>query len=226
MFTLAGDVALNRSLAVLSRSEYLWSEQSLAGGDWVSERVSTLWGLAFRPIGSDALNVLTRFEWLAETNPIGGGVLGSDGEERRLIGIAEAIWAPLPWSELAGRYALRRTEAERPLESGAMQNVTSWADYFGSRLNLEVRRWLAFRGEGRLLIEHTSGSRRWDMAPSLVFVPVDGFEAQLGYRFGDLHDPDFAVRGGHGLFVVFGARITENVFPTSADFWRPRIGQR
>jgi hypothetical protein len=39
-----------------------------------------------------------------------------------------------------------------------------------------------------------------------------------GYRFGDLRDPDFAVRGGHGAFVTIGVRVTENVFPTAADF--------
>ncbi len=226
LFTLAGDMAINRSLAVLSRSEYLWSEQPIAGGDQVSERISTLWGLAFRPIGSDALNVLTKFEWLDETNPIGGGVLATDGQEQRLIGVAEAIWAPTAFSELAARYALRRSEAERPLGDGVRQTLTSWADYFGTRLNLEVRRWLAFRGETRLLVEHTSDARRWDMAPSLVFMPLDAFEVQVGYRFGDLHDPDFAVRGGHGLFVVFGARITEQVYPTAADYWRPRFGQK
>ncbi len=226
LFTLAGDVAINSSLAVLSRSEYLWSEQAIAGGDQVSERVSTLWGLAFRPIGSDALNLLTKLEWLDETNPIGGGVLAADGQEQRLIGVAEAIWAPTAFSELGARYALRRSEAERLLSDGTRQTLTSWADYFGTRLNLEVRRWLAFRGETRLLIEHTSDSRRWDAAPSLVFMPLDGFEAQVGYRFGDLHDPDFAVRGGHGLFLVFGARITEQVYPTAADYWRPRFGQK
>ena len=227
LFTLAGDISLNRSLALLSRSEYLRSEQSLGGADLTSERKSTLWGLAFRPVGGDALNVMTKFQWLEESNPLGGGVLASDGKEQRLIAVTEAIWAPLAWGELAGRYAIRRTETEQPLADGAgIQGLTSWADYFGSRLNIDLNRWLAFRGEGRLLVEHTSSSKRWDAAPSLVLFPVDGLEAQIGYRFGDLQDPDFAVRGGHGLFAVFSARISERSFPTSADFWRPRFGQK
>ncbi len=37
--------------------------------------------------------------------------------------------------------------------------------------------------------------------------------------------PDFAVRGGHGWFVTLSARITERIFPTAADFWRPRFAQ-
>ena len=105
-----------------------------------------------------------------------------------------------------------------------MQQLESWADYIGGRLNLDMARWLAFRGEGRLLIERTSDSRRWDAAPSLVLTPTNGFEISGGYRFGDLRDPDFAVRGGPGWFVTFSARITERIF-TAADFWRPRFAR-
>ena len=77
--------------------------------------------------------------------------------------------------------------------------------------------------EGRLLLEHNTETQRWDAAPSIVLIPIEGFEVQAGYRFGDLRDPDFAVRGGEGWFAVFSARLTENVFPTSADFWRHRF---
>jgi uncharacterized repeat protein (TIGR01451 family) len=223
LVTIAGDVSINRSLAILSRSEYRRTERTAAIGSPVSERLATLWGLAFRPVGSDALNVLTKFEWLEESNPLGGGVLSSDGEEQRMIGIAEMIWAPFEWSELAGRYAVRRTEADFLYSDSTSQRLVSWADYIGGRLNLDVARWLALRSEGRLLLEHNTSSQRWDAAPSLVFIPIEGFEAQVGYRFGDLHDPDFAVRGGEGWFAIFSARLTERVFPTSADFWRHRF---
>ncbi len=221
--TLAGDVSVGRSLAILSRSEYLWNENSAALGRPTSERKSTLWGLAFRPIGSDALNVLTKFQWLEESNPMSGGVLGADGDEQRMIGIAEAIWAPFKFSEFAGRYAARRTEGELVHPDSTVQNLVSWADYLGGRINLDFTRWLAIRGEGRLLLEHNTETQRWDAAPSIVLIPIEGFEVQAGYRFGDLRDPDFAVRGGEGWFAVFSARLTENVFPTSADFWRHRF---
>ena len=223
LFGIAGDVALNRSLAILTRNEYVRSEQNLALEQRASRRVSSIWGLAFRPTGSDNLNVLTKLEWLDETNPFGGGVLASGGDEQRLIGAAEAIWAPYRGSELAARFALRRTESALLHDDETARTLTSWADYIGTRVNIDLMVWLAFRGEGRLLVEHTSDTRRWDLAPSLVFLPVEGLEAALGYRFGDLRDPDFAVRGGHGAFVIFGARFTETVFPTAADFWRSRM---
>jgi hypothetical protein len=225
LFSLAGDISVNRSLAVLSRNEYVWTQQMLQDSDVARWRTSALLGVAFRPVGNDALNVLTKFEWLSENNPISGGVLGAYGDEQRLIGALEAIWAPVAWGELGGRYALRRTQAQTALADDATQDLTSWADYVGGRLDLAVQSWLGFRAESRLLIERTSHSQRWDLAPSLVFIPVDGLEAQFGYRFGDLRDPDFAVDGGAGLFATFGVRLTEKVFPTSADFWRPRFGQ-
>ncbi len=46
----------------------------------------------------------------------------------------------------------------------------------------------------------------------------------VGYRFGDLRDPDFSVRGGHGAFLTLGTRVTEESVTTVADFWRSRFG--
>ena len=221
--TMAGDVSINRSLAVLSRQEFLETERRLATGPGISSRLSSLWGLAFRPIKTDALNVLAKFEWRDETNPVGGGVLGQQGDERRMIGVGEMIWSPSARAEIAGRYAIRHTRADRLYSDGMSQRLQSRADYLGGRLDLNISRWLTLRSEGRLLIERTSDTRRWDAAPSLALSPIEGFEVVSGYRFGDLRDPDFSVRGGHGWFVNFSVRVTEVAFPTAADFWRPRF---
>ncbi len=131
-------------------------------------RLSSLWGMAFRPIKTDALNVLAKFEWRDETNPLGGGVLAQQGDEQRMIGVAEMIWAPVEWTEIAGRYAMRHTQANQVLDDGVAQRLESWADYLGGRFDLKISRWLTVRSEGRLLIERTSNTRRWDAAPSPV----------------------------------------------------------
>jgi uncharacterized repeat protein (TIGR01451 family) len=226
LVTLAGDVSLNRSLAILSRQELLRTEQTLPTGARNSRRTASLWGVAFRPIKSDAVHVLTKFSWLDETNPLDRGVLTSLGQEQRLIGAAELIWTPTRRLELAGRYAIRQTAADRQLEDSTMQRLESKADYAGARAELRLNAFLTFRSEGRLLIERTSGSARWDVAPSLAVGLVNVLEVAAGYRFGDLRDPDFAVRGGHGAFVTLGARITEGSFATVADFWRSRFADR
>ncbi len=129
------------------------------------------------------------------------------------------------FSEFAGRYAVRRTQADRLHTDGVEQQLESWADYVGARASLDLAPWLAIRGEGRLLNERTAGTRRWDAAPSMAFSPIPGIEVEGGYRFGTLRDPDFSVRGGHGWFVTFSTRITERIFPTAVDFWRPRFGR-
>jgi len=72
------------------------------------------------------------------------------------------------------------------------------------------------------LHERTSGTSRWDAAPQLVLVPVRGIEIANGYRFGDLTDPDFSVRGGKGWFMTIGATITEQSLSTIAGFWGAR----
>jgi uncharacterized repeat protein (TIGR01451 family) len=224
LFTLAGDLSLNRSLAVLSRQELLATEQTLTTGTETGRRVASLWGVAFRPIGSDAVNVLTKVSWLDETNPRNRGVLTSLGQEQRLIGAAEVIWTPTRRTELAGRYAIRRTETDRLHEDGVTQRLESTADYVGARTSVIINPFLTFRADGRLLIERTSGSTRWDVAPAFAVGLLDLVEVAVGYRFGDLRDPDFSVRGGHGAFLTLGTKVTEGSIATVADFWRSRFG--
>jgi hypothetical protein len=221
--SLAGALSISRSLAILTRQEYLRSERNIGSGPGVSERLWSLWGLALRPTGTDAVNILTKFSWKDETNPMGGGVLAQMGQEQRLIAAAEIILAPFPSTELAGRYAHRRTRADAVVDDSLTQRLTSNADYVGARFDQHFTRWLGVRAEGRLLYERTSRTQRWDAAPSLVLRIINGIEVQGGYRFGDLRDPDFSVRGGHGWFVTFSARITEGIFPTAVEFWRPRF---
>jgi uncharacterized repeat protein (TIGR01451 family) len=218
--TLAGDVTFDASLALLSRQEF--AQNALPGAP-LSRRLTSLWGLALRPVHSDRVNMLAKLEWTDDQNPIGGGVLVPQGKEQRLIGAAEVIWAPLPSLELASRYAMRRTQADRRYPDGTPQTLTAWADYIGGRMTLALAPWLSVRSDGRLLVERTTGSTAWDGSPALVLHPVNGLEIATGYRFGTLDDPDFSVRGGHGLFVTLSAALTEKVFPTAAAFWRSRF---
>jgi hypothetical protein len=169
------------------------------------------------------LNVLAKLEWADDHNPIGGGVLVTQGNERKLIGAADVIWTPVRGAELGARYAIRRTDAARLNGSGLPQSLSSRADYAGTHLSVDVTRWLAIRGDGRLLMERTSATERWDAAPSIALRLINGLEIAGGYRFGDLRDPDFSVRGGRGLFLTMSASITERQFLTAADFWRSRF---
>ncbi len=218
--TVAGDVAFDASLALLSRQEF---SQQMRPGAPLARHLSSLWGLAFRPAHSDRVNMLAKVQWADDRNPIGGGVLVPQGAERKLIGAAEMIWTPAPSVELGTRYAMRRAQADRVYADGTPQTLTTWADYIGSRLSVDLNHWVSVRGDGRLLVERTTGTTSWDGAPTVALRPVDGLEVATGYRFGNLNDPDFSVRGGHGLFVTLSAALTEKVFPTAAAFWRPRF---
>ncbi|HEV8304190.1 MAG TPA: hypothetical protein VGQ25_04475 [Gemmatimonadales bacterium] len=218
--TVAGDVAFDASLALLTRQ--VFSQDARAGAP-LSRQLSSLWGLAFRPAHTDRLNVLAKFQWTDERNPLGAGLLVSQGAERKAIGAAELIWNPVPTLEIGTRYAMRRTHADGVYPDGTPRTLTAWADYVGSRVNVALSPWLSLRADGRWVVERTSGATAWDGAPALVVRPVNGLEVATGYRFGHLSDPDFSVRGGHGTFVTVSAALTEKLFPTAADFWRRRF---
>jgi hypothetical protein len=228
LLTLAGAADLTTSFAVITRQEFQGADDHLAtggggGGRITHQRVSSLNGVAFRPVGSDALNFLAKVQVIDDRNPLGGGVLtGVAGHEARRIYMAEAIWSPSAWLELGGRYAFRNADATVTHADSVVQALSSSADYVGARLDVVLRSWLRARGDSRLLHERTSGTSRWDAAPQLVLVPVRGIEIANGYRFGDLRDPDFSVRGGKGWFMTIGATITEQSMSTIAGFWGSR----
>ena len=169
--------------------------------------------------------MLTKFSWVLESNPLDRGVLTRRGEEGRLIGAAEAVWTPDRRYEFGARYAMRRTDADRLYEDGTVQDLESFADFAGGRARIDLNAWLAVHGDAPLLIERTSGTRRWDAAPAVGLRLVEGLELVTGYRFGTLRDPDFSVRGGPGAFVMLNARVTERLLPTAAEFWRSRMGR-
>ena len=220
LVTVAGDIAFDASLALLSRQQF---SQNALPSTPLARQLSSLWGLAFRPAHSDRLNMLAKFQWTDARNPIGGGVLVSQGAERRAIAAAEMIWTPVRMLEVGTRYAMRRTQSDGVYPDGTPQALVAWADYVGSRVNVTVSPLWSVRGDGRLLVERSSGVTRWDASPTLALRPFKGLEIATGYRFGDLSDPDFSVRGGHGLFATVSATLTEKLFSTAAEFWRARF---
>ena len=223
LLTMAGSADLTKAFAVITRQEFQGSDDRQATGRVNHQRISSLSGLAFRPVGSDAFNVLAKVQVIDEQNPLGGGVLTAQtGHEARRILTAEAIWSPSARFELGARYAFRNADATVTHADSIVQPLSSSADYVGSRVDIGLRAWLRVRGDARLLHERTSGTLRWDAAPQFVFVPVRGIEIANGYRFGDLRDPDFAVRGGQGWFITLGAAITEQSLRGIAGFWRER----
>jgi hypothetical protein len=223
--TVAGDIALGGSFALLGRQEYMLREagpEALAGFGRMSRRASIL-GLALRPEATQTINALVELRWLDEENPRGAGLMQGGRDDERLIAATELIWSPAKLLELGGRYAVRsmRTRIDLPELEGA--ESYSRANYLGVRGDLNFSRWLGVRSEARLLDELRSNTRTWDFAPSLLVHAIEGMELSAGYRFGELQDIDFAVNGGSGFFVTLGARVTERTLPTTAAFWRHRF---
>ncbi|HWE24703.1 MAG TPA: hypothetical protein VG496_12270, partial [Myxococcales bacterium] len=112
LMSLAGAMDLTKAFAVLTRQDFQASDDRQATGRINHQRIASLNGIAFRPVGSDALNLLAKVEVIDEQNPLGGGVLTAQtGHEARRILTAEAIWSPTARFEFGARYALRNADA-------------------------------------------------------------------------------------------------------------------
>ncbi|MBB4638310.1 SdrD B-like domain-containing protein [Longimicrobium terrae] len=221
-FDLGGDMALGRNGALLTRHDwYEDNRKDAAAGEEMTRSERSMLGVAVRPAGSDAWNVLTKLEWRFAENPLAGTVLAGARTEQRMIAATDAVWAPLEGWTVAGRYALRLTTARDTVETTG--TLRSTAQFVGGRLERDLLGNLRGRMDGRLLAEGITGARRWSLAPSLTMGFKGGLEIEGGYRFGTLEDADFANYGKRGLFAVLGLRFTEGSLATAADFWRERI---
>ena len=229
-FTLGGDAPLGASAALITLhdwSRYTVTTSALAGQESRQDR--SLMGMALRPVGGNAINLLGKLEWRRTLNPLSGAagastVLGSNGEDRRLLGAADAILAPTRLTEIAARYAVRWSANDRVTSpTGAAIGIRS--QYLGARVEQGMTRdgIARLRVDGRMLIEQASGAAPWSVAPSLALRVGPRLELEGGYRMGDLLDRDFAANGGSGLFATFGVRFTENLIGSPAAFWRDRI---
>ncbi len=221
-FDVAGDLPLGRSMSLLTRHD--WSSDSWPGveGERQTRRDRSLVGFALRPVGSDAVNALAKLEWRRSADPLfGGDVLTQARDEARLIGSADAIWAPGGSTELAGRYAVRWSMTGDTLPGAS--DVRSMAHYLGGRFGQALRGPLSARVDGRVLLEGTTGTARWSATPSLVMRLGTQLELEGGWRVGDLRDPDFFAFGGSGPFAALGIRLTEGTLDSTASFWRERI---
>lgn len=221
-FDVAGDLPVGRSMSLLTRHD--WSSDSWPGaaGERRTRRDRSLVGFALRPVGSDAVNALAKLEWRRSADPLlGGDVLTQARDESRLIGSADAIWAPTAHVELAGRYAVRWSMTGDTLPGAS--DVRSLAHYVGGRFGQTLHGPLSARLDGRMLLEGTTGTARWSAAPSLVVRLNAMLELEGGWRMGDLRDPDFFAFGGSGPFAALGIRLTEGTLDSTASFWRERI---
>lgn len=224
LLALAGDISLNPGLALLTRQNFLKTEQANADTTIFGHAYVSLWGVAFRPTHDNKWNILAKFQWINALNPNRGSVLGGSGEEGRTILAVEAIYQPSAASEIAARLASRRSTSSLVASDGTGVALKSLADFLGLRGSLVIMPRLEARLDGRLLMERTSGESRYQISPQLAFLPQQALEVVTGYRFGDLQDPDFASDDGDGWFVTFSARVTEQTIASAADFWRQRIG--
>jgi uncharacterized repeat protein (TIGR01451 family) len=222
---LAGDAPVGRGMTLLTRHDWLRDERNdLTGGAMDSRRDRSLVGLAMRPAGSDALNVLAKLEWRRTSGSLGGstGLLSGAGDDRRLIGATDAVWAVRPGTELAARWATRWSL--RNDSTASITDLGAMAHFAGARAEQALDDRFRVRMDARLLLDAEGGASAWNLAPALV-AGMGGVELEAGYRFGGLVDPDFAAHGGEGFYATLGIRFTEGLLEDAGTFWRRRLAR-
>jgi uncharacterized repeat protein (TIGR01451 family) len=220
-FDIAGDAPIGRAVTLITRHDWLRTERvsGLGLGLRESRRERSLIGVAFRPIHGGDVNALAKVEWRNDSGPLSGAsTLMGGAAHSRLIATADAVWTPARTTELASRYAVRRSRMRD--EPGGMLLPSADAHYFGARAEQGLTGPLSARVDGRLLLVQSAGSS-WSVAPALAAGLGSGLVVEGGYRFGTLRDMDFG-RGRNGLYATLGVQFSEERINSLASFWRQR----
>jgi uncharacterized repeat protein (TIGR01451 family) len=213
---VSADMPVSQSLALVTRHDWQASERMAEQWTEANRRERSLVGIAYRPAHNNSLNFLGKLEWRRDRGPLSGSTLGAGIGPSRLIGASDAVWTPAEATELAGRYAIRRSwSAVR----GADGPAASMAHFIGARVEQRVVSSISFRADGRLLVTQGAGTS-WAAAPSLLYELRNGLLAEVGYRYGALQDGDFG--SSSGVFVTLGVRFSEKAAQRLADFWKSR----
>lgn len=220
---IAGDAPLGSDAAFITYHDWSQYRRSLgsAAGREFSRMDRSLVGVAMRPASSDVFNALAKVEFRRSLNPL-GSVLSTAATDERLIGAADAIWAPSSRTEVSTRYAIRW--AGTAMIAGDAP-IKAQSHFIGTRAERAITRAVALRTDARLLLEATSGTASWSAAPSVVWRADHRMELEAGWRAGPLVDRDFAANARTGLFAAVNLRFTERTLATPAAFWRERVSR-
>jgi len=222
LLLFASEARLTQSLGVLTRQEFREDARPSLTGSGYSRNRSSLLGVAYRPTFTDALNILGRFEFRDAVTPAGRSIQGGERRESKVIGSLEAIWTPRSGVEVGGRIASKNSEVTT-VEEGRLNQIRSRTRFLGSHLQVGLSNQIGVRVTARGAFIPEAAHSAWDIAPALVVSPFGGLQVEAGYRFGELHDPDFAIRSGEGWYASFGIQVTESTLSTVTEFWRSRI---
>lgn len=212
---VAGDLPIGKSVALITRHD--WSVSERMGTQWTeaARRERSLVGVAYRPMHENTFNALGKLEWRHDAGPRAGHTLGAGISQTRLIGAGDFIWAPAAASELAARYAIRRSSSVGDGRDG--QSTSSLAHYIGGRAQQHIAGPLSVRADARLLAS-VGIAPSWAASPSLLLDLGKSLLLEGGYRFGGLEDADFGASSG--MFLTMGLRFTEGTARRLADFWK------
>lgn len=146
-------------------------------------------GMAYRPVLNDRLNLLARYTYLQDLGPIGqvtsGGETASPKQRSQIFSI-DANFDLADWFTLGGKYAFRRGEVSLGRNSDTF--VSSNTELAVLRADLRfVREWDVV-GEVRYLTNDLAGNNRWGGIAAIYRHLGNNVKIGVGYSFSDFSD--------------------------------------
>jgi hypothetical protein len=218
----SAEADINDSWAVLVREDSRVENGVTSIGAGRTSSSQSILAAAFRPASRTDWNALLKLEVRSDENSAGTPGLSLQGTNERIIGAVETAWTPDDRTEIGARYAIRNANLGGLLASGGA--VAANTQYIGARAKQQITSRFDLRIAARALTESHSELQQWDLASAVGIRLIQGLDLETGYRFGELHDADFARSGGHGFYATLGLSLTEQTGRSVAQFWRNRIG--
>jgi hypothetical protein len=201
-FTYGVDYRLTSDLSLQAKGKY-FNEESLQESG-LTRQAEYIFGVAYRPIAADWLNLIGRVELNSAENRI----IQPTTRYRATIVSAHAIAEPLQHMEIGAKYALK-SAADRFDD----MEVPTLTDFILLRSQYDITSWLDIAAEGRWLRQHEAGDLRFGYSAELGFSLLENTTVIAGYNFQgyaerDLVDPVYSVQGP---YMTMRLKFTEEL---------------
>lgn len=198
--TLGGAMKAGRDLTLFTQARYFASE---------NDELSLLMGSAYRPVGEDRAQHLTKLRWTSKSG---------DSDEERIVLAHHVNYEPLPrlkfMGEIAGKYvSLDDEEATSYLARGrVIYDLTDRVD-------------VGFHAG--FLHQVDSDTRYTAWGPEIGFMVFSDFWLSLGYNFNGFRDGDFSEANywSEGFYVKVRFKFDENTLYDINDRLRKPAGK-
>lgn len=206
VIALGGDMRIFAGFGAILKMDH-WENRYKVGkkGSWTRDNYQA--GVAYRPEGSDQINVLAKLAYVSDRN----SQIAVPERQDRYILSAHSYWQVNPRIGVGSRFATRYVWDQ---DTAFDEDITTQTYFFQSRGEFAWNLKLSSILDARYIYLHPLGEGTFGLATEVDYLVYKNLQFGVGYILKNYSDPDFAFLDYqyHNLYFTLHAKFSEDIF--------------